>query len=41
MTKDLTHGNPMGLILSFGIPLFFGCLFQQLYNVVAAIVGKP
>lgn len=41
MTKDLTHGNPMGLILSFGIPLFFGCLFQQLYNVVdTAIVGK-
>lgn len=31
----------MGLILSFGIPLFFGYLFQQLYNVVdTAIVGK-
>lgn len=41
MTKDLTHGKPMGLILSFGIPLFFGYLFQQLYNVVdTAIVGK-
>lgn len=41
MTKDLTHGNPMGLILSFGIPLFFGCLFRQLYNVVdTAIVRK-
>lgn len=41
MTKDLTHGNPMGSILSFGVPLFFGCLFQQLYNVVdTAIVGK-
>lgn len=41
MTKDLTHGNPMGLILSFGVPLFFGYLFQQLYNVVdTAIVGK-
>lgn len=41
MTKDLTKGKPMGLILSFGIPLLFGYLFQQLYNVVdTAIVGK-
>ncbi len=41
MTKDLTKGSPMGLILSFGIPLLFGYLFQQLYNVVdTAIVGK-
>ena len=41
MTKDLTRGNPMKLILSFGIPLLFGYLFQQLYNVVdTAIVGK-
>lgn len=41
MTKDLTTGKPMGLILSFGIPLLFGYLFQQLYNVVdTAIVGK-
>ena len=31
----------MGLILSFGIPLLLGYLFQQLYNVVdTAIVGK-
>ena len=41
MTKDLTKGRPMGLLLSFGIPLLFGFLFQQLYNVVdTAIVGK-
>lgn len=41
MTKDLTSGNPMKLILSFGTPLLFGYLFQQLYNVVdTAIVGK-
>lgn len=41
MTKDLTKGKPMGLILSFGVPLLFGYLFQQLYNVVdTAIVGK-
>ena len=31
----------MRLILSFGIPVLFGYLFQQLYNVVdTAIVGK-
>ena len=41
MTKDLTRGSPMRLILGFGIPVFFGYLFQQLYNVVdTAIVGK-
>lgn len=41
MTKDLTRGSPMGLILSFGVPVLFGYLFQQLYNVVdTAIVGK-
>ena len=41
MTKNLTRGNPMRLILSFGIPILFGYLFQQLYNVVdTAIVGK-
>ena len=41
MTKDLTKGSPMRLILSFGIPVLFGYLFQQLYNVVdTAIVGK-
>ena len=41
MTKDLTRGAPMKLLLSFGVPLLFGFLFQQLYNVVdTAIVGK-
>ena len=41
MTKDLTKGKPMHLLLSFGIPVLFGNLFQQLYSVVdTAIVGK-
>lgn len=41
MTKELTKGNPMRLLLSFGIPVLLGNLFQQLYNVVdTAIVGK-
>ncbi len=40
-TRDLTQGNPLKLILGFGIPLLFGFLFQQFYNVAdTAIVGR-
>lgn len=40
-SKDLTEGKPMHLILGFGLPLLFGLLFQQLYNMVdSIIVGK-
>ena len=34
MTKDLTQGSPMGLILRFALPTLLGMLFQQLYNMV-------
>jgi len=41
MTKDLTDGKPMRLILGFMIPVLLGCVFQQFYTVVdAIIVGK-
>lgn len=41
MTKDLTRGNPMGLIIGFALPTLFGMLFQQFYNLVdTMIVGK-
>ena len=41
MTKDLTTGSPMRLIAGFALPTLFGMLFQQLYNMVdAMIVGK-
>ena len=41
MTKDLTAGSPMRLILAFALPTLFGMLFQQLYNLVdTMIVGK-
>jgi len=41
MTKDLTSGSPMRLILNFTVPTLFGLLFQQFYNMVdAMIVGK-
>ncbi|MCH5208265.1 MAG: MATE family efflux transporter [Oscillospiraceae bacterium] len=36
--RDLTKGPPMKLILGFMLPLFFGILFQQFYNMVDTIV---
>lgn len=36
--KDLTQGKPMKLILGFMIPLLFGLLFQQFYNMVDTII---
>ena len=41
MTRDLTAGSPMRLIIGFALPTLFGMLFQQLYNLVdTMIVGK-
>ncbi len=41
MTKDLTQGKPMRLVLGFAAPLMFGVLFQQFYSFVdTAIVGQ-
>lgn len=41
MTKDMTSGSPMKLILGFSLPLLFGLLFQQFYNMVdTLIVGR-
>ncbi len=41
VTKDMTKGSPLRLILQFCIPLFFGMLFQQFYNMMdTVIVGK-
>ena len=40
-TRDLTSGAPMGLLLSFMLPLLLGMLFQQFYNMVdTVVVGK-
>ena len=39
--KDMTTGSPLGLMVSFALPLLLGNLFQQLYNMAdAAIVGR-
>ena len=41
MIKDMTQGHPGKLILGFAIPLLFGNLFQQFYNLMdTLIVGK-
>lgn len=41
MTKDMTSGKPLKLIIGFCIPMMLGNLLQQLYNIVdAAVVGQ-
>lgn len=41
MVKDMTKGSPMKLILGFSVPLLFGFLFQQFYDLVdTVIVGR-
>ena len=41
VTRDMTVGSPAKLMLRFAVPLLFGNLFQQLYNMVdAMIVGR-
>lgn len=37
-TKDMTQGAPLGLILTFALPLMVGNIFQQLYTVVDTMV---
>ena len=38
MTKEMTTGKPYKLILSFALPMIFGNVFQQLYNMVDTII---
>lgn len=38
MELDMTKGRPLSLIIKFIIPVFMGCLFQQLYNTVDTII---
>ena len=41
LTKNMTEGRSLGLILRFALPLLIGNLLQQGYNLVdAAIVGR-
>ena len=41
LIREMTHGKPLSLILSFCLPMLLGNLFQQLYSMVdTIIVGK-
>lgn len=41
ITKDMTTGSPLRLILSFAVPLLLGNLFQQVYGMAdTVIVGR-
>lgn len=41
MVRDMTNGHPLKLILAFCIPMIFGNLFQQFYNMVdSMVVGR-
>ena len=41
MTKSMTEGSPVKLILSFSLPLLLGSILQQAYNIIdATIVGR-
>lgn len=41
MTRDMTKGSPIRLIIAFSIPMLIGNIFQQIYNFVdAAVVGR-
>lgn len=37
-SKDMTQGSIAKGVVSFAIPIFFGNLFQQLYNMVDALI---
>ena len=38
MTKDMTKGSPVKLLLAFAVPMLIGNVFQQFYSVVDAMV---
>lgn len=38
VTRDLTQGSPMKLLLGFAIPLLGGFLFQQLYSFIDTLI---
>ena len=38
LTKDMTTGSPVLLILGFAVPMLLGMLFQQFYSMVDTII---
>lgn len=41
MVKDLTEGNPLKLLFFFALLIVIGNFFQQLYNMVDSLTGRP
>lgn len=40
-TMDMTRGKPLGLLVSFAVPIFLSSVFQALYSVAdSAVVGQ-
>ena len=39
VTRDMTQGSPLKLILTFSLPLLGGFLFQQLYSFMDTTVS--
>ena len=39
MTRDLTKGSPLRLIIEFALPVLAGMLFQHMYNLVDNVSG--
>ena len=39
VTRDMTQGSPLKLILTFSLPLLGGFLFQQLYSFMDTMVS--
>lgn len=38
MVRDMTVGSPSKIIIGFALPMIFGNIFQQLYNIVDSVV---
>ncbi len=39
LTKDMTKGAPLKIILTFAVPMLIGNLFQQVYNLVDTMIA--
>lgn len=38
MTKDMTAGSPVKLLVLFAVPMLIGNIFQQLYSLADTII---
>ena len=41
VTKSMTEGKPLKLILQFAVPLLLGNLLQQMYNLSLIHISEP